>query len=143
MAETVVTPYLFFGGRCEEALDFYQHAVGAQREMLSRFNESPTPPPPGMLEPGFETKVMHTSFVVGATRIMASDGCDSRCNFSGFRLALSAGTEEEAHRYFAALSDGGKVEMPLQETFWARAYGMLTDKFGVEWMVMFLKTPPA
>jgi len=136
MANTQIQPYLFFGGRCEEALDFYRATLGAQVEMLMHFNESPDPVPPGMLQPGFERKVMHAAFRIGATTILASDGCDDKSSFSGFSLALSAPTEAEVDRMFAALSDGGHVQMPLAKTFWSARYGMLTDRFGITWMVM-------
>lgn len=136
MPDTVVQPYLFFGGRCEEALDFYRTALGAQVEMLMRFSESPEPVPPGMLQPGFENKVMHSSFRIGATTIMASDGCDDKSGFSGFSLTLSVPTKADADRVFAALADGGKITMPLARTFWSPRYGMLTDRFGISWMVM-------
>lgn len=136
MSDTLVQPYLFFGGRCEEALDFYRTALGAQVEMVMRFNESPEPVPPGMLQPGFENKVMHSAFRIGATTVMASDGCDDKSSFSGFSLALSVPTEADADRVFAALADGGKITMPLVKTFWSPRYGMLTDRFGINWMVM-------
>ena len=104
--------------------------------MLMRFNQSPEPTPPGMLAQGFENKVMNCSFQVGGTTIMASDGCDANSRFDGFRLALSVPTEAVADRVFNALADGGKIDMPLVKTFWSPRYGMVTDKFGVGWMVM-------
>ncbi len=128
--------YLFFSGRCEEALEFYKTALNAKIIMVMRFSESPDPTPPGMLAPGFENKIMHCSFQVGGTTIMASDGCDPQSRFDGFRLALSVPTEAIADRVFNALSDGGKIDMPLVKTFWSPRYGMVTDKFGVGWMVM-------
>jgi len=131
-----IAPYLFFSGRCDEALDFYTKALGAKVEMKMRFNESPEPTPPGMLQAGFESKVMHSSFLVGEQRVMASDGCDDKSKFDGFRLVLSVGTEAEAHKAFDALADGGKVDMPLCKTFWSPCYGMVTDRFNVGWMVM-------
>ena len=136
MVCTTITPYLFFGGRCEEALEFYRRALGAQVDMMMRFSESPDPPPPGMLQAGFESKVMHASFRVGGVPLMASDGCDDKSKFDGFRLALSVPTEAEAHRAFAALAEGGSVQMPLCKTFWSPCYGMVTDRFHVGWMVM-------
>lgn len=131
-----VTPYLFFGGRCEEAIAFYEQAVGAKTTMKMRFNESPDPVPAGMLQAGFEAKIMHASLTIGATTLMASDGCDDKSRFDGFRLALSFPTSESCEKAFHALSDGGKIDMPLTATFWSPLYGMLTDKFGVGWMVM-------
>ena len=136
MQDRIVEPYLFFGGRCEEAVEFYRKAIGAEIEMMMRFKDSPEPPPPGMLAPGFENKVMHSSFKVGERRIMASDGCSEGVAFGGFSLSLGVPTEAEADRAFEALADGGKVQMPLGKTFWSARYGMLTDRFGVDWMVM-------
>jgi PhnB protein len=136
MSATVVQPYLNFSGRCQEALDFYGKAIGAKVEMAMRFNESPEPTPPGVLQPGFEKKIMHASFTVGESRIMASDGCNDQTKFSGFNLSLTVANEGEAKRTFAALSDGGSVTMPLTKTFWSPCFGMLTDKFGVSWMVI-------
>lgn len=131
-----ISPYLFFSGRCDEALAFYTKALGAKVEMVMRFNESPEPAPPGMLQPGFETKVMHSSFLIGDERVMASDGCDDKSKFDGFRLVLSVKSEAEAHKAFDALSESGKVDMPLCKTFWSPCYGMVTDRFNVGWMVM-------
>ena len=131
-----VTPYLFFSGRCEEALSFYKQSLGASVEMLMRFNESPDPVPEGMLQAGFESKVMHASFTIGKMTIMASDGCDEKSSFAGFRLALSVSSEADAHRVFSELAKGGRIDMPLASTFWSPCYGMVTDKFNVGWMVM-------
>jgi PhnB protein len=133
---TAVTPYLFFGGRCEEALAFYRDAVGAEVEMLMRFDESPEPTPPGMLPPGFEKKVMHASVRIGGARLMVADGCEARMNFDGFQLALTVPTEAAARKAFDGLAAGGRVEMPLSPTFWSPCFGMVADKFGVTWMVM-------
>ncbi|HZV34123.1 MAG TPA: VOC family protein [Verrucomicrobiae bacterium] len=132
---TKIEPYLFFNGRCEEALEFYKKTIGAHVEFLMRYKESPEKPPPGMVPPGFENKVMHTTFRVGETTVMASDGCEEGAKFDGFRLALSVPTEDEAKRAFNALSAGGSVMMPLTKTFWSPCFGMLTDKFGIGWMV--------
>jgi PhnB protein len=133
---TAITPYLFFGGRCEEALEFYRTALGAEIEMLMRFNESPEPAPPGMLQPGFEHKVMHASFRVLGVPLMAADGRDDTSKSVGVWLALSVPAEAEARKTFDALADGGSVEMPLCKTFWSPCYGMVTDRFGLGWMVM-------
>jgi len=138
---TAVTPYLFFSGRCEEALAFYTQAIGAQVGMVLHFHESPEPPPPGILAPGFEKKVMHAEFRVGKTQVFASDGCDDKTRFSGFSLALSLPTVEEADRAFEALADSGHVTMPLSKTFWSESYGMVTDRFGMNWMVMVAGQP--
>lgn len=136
MTGTTITPYLIFGGRCEEAIAFYKAALGAEVEMLMRFSESPEPTPPGLLESGFENKVMHASFRIRGVTLMASDGCDSKSNFGGFQLALIVPTEADAKSTFDALAVGGTVQMPLGKTFWSPCYGMLTDKFGLGWMVM-------
>ncbi|UJP02033.1 MAG: VOC family protein [Nitrosomonas sp.] len=135
MPNPLIQPYLMFGGRCEEALEFYRSALGAQVDMLLRFSESPDPTPPGMLPPGFENKVMHASFRIAGNVIMASDGCEVGAQFKGFSLSISVATETEADRYFAALSDGGQVQMPLTKTFWSPRFGMLTDRFGIAWMI--------
>ena len=123
-------------GRCEEALEFYRQALGAQVEMVMRFNESPDPPPPGMLQAGFENKVMHSSFTVNGIRLMASDGCDDRSTLHDFQLALNVDTEATAYKVFNALAEEGSVQMPLTKTFWSPCFGMVADKFKVVWMVM-------
>lgn len=130
-----VQPYIFFSGRCEEALEFYRTALGAQVDMLMRYKESPEPPPPGTLPPGFENKVMHAAFHIGDTRLMASDGCQEGLSFGGFSLLLAVQTEAEADRAFTALADGGQVRMPLTKTFWSKRFGMVADRFGVSWMI--------
>lgn len=131
-----VAPYLFFSGRCAEAISFYQDRLNAELEMVMRFDESPDPVPEGMLQPGFETAVMHASLKIAGQRILLSDGCDDKSCFSGFRLALTVPEKVDAERYFNALADGGTVDMPLGETFWSPCYGMVTDRFQVGWMVM-------
>ena len=132
-----VQPYLFFDGRCEEAIEFYKSALGAKVEMLLRFKESPDRPPPGMVPPGSEDKVMHTCLRIGDTAVMASDGrCLGKPSFSGFSLSLTARDEPEADRLFAALADGGEVQMPLAKTFFSPRFGMVADRFGVSWMIV-------
>lgn len=133
----IVQIYLSFGGKCEQAVEFYKKALGAEVEMLLRFKDSPEPHPPGMLPPGWENRVMHTSFRIGQTVVMASDGCGGAeaGSFAGFSISLSVKTEAEADKAFAALSDGGKVTMPLAKTFWSPRFGMLEDRFGIGWMV--------
>ena len=135
MNKTLIQPYLFFGGRCEEALEFYRLALGAQVDMMMRYKDSPEPLPPGMLAPGFENKVMHTTFRIGGTTLMASDGCEEGSSFDGFSLSLAVPTEAEADRAFAALAKEGQIKMPLGKTFWSPRFGMLTDRFGLGWMV--------
>jgi PhnB protein len=131
-----VQVYLFFDGRCEEAIEFYKQTVGAEVMMLMRFKDSPEPPQPGTIRPGSEDKVMHTSLRIGDTMVMASDGrCEGAPAFQGFSLSLTVADEAEADRVFAALAEGGQIQMPLTETFWSRRFGMLSDHFGVGWMV--------
>ena len=140
-SNAVVQPYLFFGGRCDEALEFYRTALGAEVLMLSRFKDSPEPPP-GPMPPGFEKKVMHASFRIGETTLMASDGrCEGKASFEGFSLSIVVPTEAEAERIFGTLSKGGEVTMPLEQTFWAPKFGMLQDRFGVGWMVSVMHKP--
>lgn len=135
MTQPFIQPYLFFGGRCEEAIEFYKRAINAKLDMLMYHRESPDAPPPGMLQPGFEDKVMHASLRIGDSVVMASDGCDDKSKFDGFRLSLFLPTEAEARRVFDALAENGQVMMPLIKTFWSPCFGMLTDQFGVGWMV--------
>lgn len=135
MKTTLVQPYLFFSGRCEEALEFYRTAIGAEVDMLMHYKDSPEQQPAGMLPPGFENKVMHSSFRIGGTTLMASDGCGEGSSFDGFSLSLSVPTEADADRVFAALAVDGQVRMPLGKTFWSPRFGMLTDRFGLGWMV--------
>jgi PhnB protein len=94
-----VQPYLFFNGRCEEAIDFYKKALGAEVLMLMRFRENPDTPPPGMVPPGSEDKVMHACLRIGETEVMASDGmCSGNAAFAGVSLSLEVPNEAEADR---------------------------------------------
>jgi len=137
MKDRVIQPYLFFNGRCEQAVEFYRQALGVELEMMMRFKDSPDPPPPGAVPAGFENKIMHCSIRVGTTTVMASDGgCADTAGFQGFSLSLSVASEAEADRVFAALADSGRVTMPLEKTFWAPRFGMVEDRFGVGWMIM-------
>lgn len=132
-----VEPYLFLDGRCEEALTFYKQALGAEIGMVLRNKDCPDPPPPGMLPPGSEEKIMHAAFKVGETTVMASDGrCMGKANFQGFSLSLNVKDEAEAKRLFAALGEGGQVQMPLAKTFFSPSFGMVADRFGVSWMII-------
>lgn len=132
-----VEPYLFFSGRCDEAIAFYKEALGAEVTFLMRVNESPDPIPPGSLPAGFENKVMHANLRIGSTMLMVSDGnTTAPASFHGLSLSLGVDSPEEAERCFQALLPGGKVTMPLGKTFWSPAFGMLEDKFGVGWMVI-------
>lgn len=132
-----VQPYLMFNGRCEEALEFYRTALGAEIEMLMRFSEMPGPCEPGMIPPGSENKIMHSSFRVGDATLMASDGnCKDQLKFGdGITLSLTVKDVADAERRFAALGDGGQVQMPLTKTFFSPSFGMVADRFGVSWMV--------
>ena len=135
----VVQPYLYFDGRAEEALEFYRAKLGAKIEAMMRFSEAPPPPPgqPSMVPPGAGNKIMHANFRVGDTQLMASDGmCTGKGAFQGISLSLTATDVAEAERLFAALGDGGQVQMPMSETFFAKRFGMVADRFGVSWMVL-------
>ncbi len=132
-----VQPYLFFDGKCEEALDFYRKALDAKVVTLMRFKDNPEPPQPGMIPPGSENKVMHTSFRIGDTTLMASDGRNTgHPTFQGVSLSLTASNDAEAERLFAALQDGGKVQTPMTKTFFSSRFGMVADRFGVSWMII-------
>jgi PhnB protein len=134
--KSFVQPYLFFNGQCEEAVEFYRQALGAEVDFSMRFNESPEPPAPGMVPPGFENKIMHCTFHIGETTLMASDGCSAeKAQFKGFSLSLSVPNAAEADRAFAALAQGGSVRMPLTKTFWSPCFGILEDRFGIGWMI--------
>ena len=142
MKTTTSQPYLVYGGRCEEALEFYRTALGARVEFMMRYKESPEPHPPGMVPPGFENKVMHATFHIGGTTLMAADDCKGGASFGGFALSLVVPTEAEAQTVFAALAAGGVVRMPLTKTFWSPCFGMLADKFGVGWMISVMTSAP-
>ncbi|MGZ8228639.1 MAG: VOC family protein [Burkholderiales bacterium] len=129
-------PYLFFDGRCDEAIEFYKRALRAKVEMLMRFKESPDPvgcP----TDPAMADKVMHSSLRIGNATVFASDGhCQGKPTFQGFSLSLTLPSVAEVKRVFDALADGGQVQMPLAKTFWTESFGMVSDRFGVGWMVM-------
>jgi PhnB protein len=128
-----VQPYLFFDGRCDEAIAFYQKALGAEVTMLMRFKDAPQPE---AMPPGSGEKVMHASVRIGDTMVLASDGrCLGQPNFQGFALTVTAADAADAERLFAALGDGGTAQMPLAETFFSPRFGMVADRFGVAWMV--------
>jgi PhnB protein len=133
----LVQPYLFFDGRCEEAVAFYRSALGAEVQTVMHFKDCPDAMPPGTMPPGSESKVMHACFKIGETSVMASDGhCQGHPSFQGFSLSITVPNEAEADRKFNALADGGKVTMPLGKTFFSPRFGMVTDRFGVGWMVI-------
>jgi len=132
-----VEPYLSFEGRCEEALNFYQKVLGAEVTVMMRFSESPEPCDPGMVPPGSENKILHATFRIGKATLMASDGgCVGATKFEGISLALSVADTAAAEKVFAALADGGQVQMPLMKTFFSPSFGIVNDKFGVSWMVV-------
>ena len=134
MNNGIVQPYLFFDGRAEEAIEFYKRAVGAELQMIVRFKESPEPEknPPGSAE-----KIMHARIRMGNSVVMLSDGhCAGKPKFEGFSLSITVPAEADADRFFNALSEGGNVMMPLTKTFFSPRFGMLTDKFGVTWMIL-------
>jgi PhnB protein len=136
-----VEPYLDFEGRCEEALEFYKKAVGAKVDMMMKFGEAPDQ---SMITPGSEKKVMHASVKIGDSVVMCSDGFNKgKTNFEGISLSLTVGSDAEAKKSFDALSQGGKVTLPLTKTFFASSFGMVADKFGVHWMIMMPASAPA
>lgn len=137
-----VEPYLFFDGRCEEAIEHYKKTLGATVENLLRFKDGPEPDS-GMVPPGSGDKIMHASFRIGDSRVNCSDGsCLGKPNFQGFSLVTEVKTDAEAERVFNALADGGAVHQPLIQTFFSSRFGMLADRFGVQWMVMTTKANP-
>ncbi len=133
-----VETYLFFDGRCEEALEFYKRVLDAKVEMMMRYKDSPEPPPPGMVPPGSENKIMYSSFKIGESRLMAADHCGNghKPRFDGVSLSAGAANEAEAKKLFNALSEGGEVRMPLTKTFFSPCFGMVMDRFGLMWMVI-------
>jgi PhnB protein len=134
-----VQPYLNFDGRTEEAIEFYKQALGAQVDMLMRNQDSPDEPPPGMIPPGSERKIMHASFRIGDSVIMASDGsCTGKASFAGVTLSITVADVDQANKVFNALGQGGQVQMPLMKTFFSPAWGMVADRFGVSWMVVVM-----
>jgi PhnB protein len=131
-----IQPYLFFDGHCEEAVAFYETALGAKVEMMMRYRESPDPLPPDMVPPERSDQIMHASLRIGGAVLMASDDCSGKTqHLSGFSLSLGVPDAATADRVFNALADGGQVIMPLGKTFWSPRFGMVTDRFGVSWMV--------
>lgn len=144
-----VQPYLMFEGRCEEAVNFYKTALNAQVTMLMRYKENPEPqstgdgcgPNAANISP---ESIMHAGFKIGETELMASDGmCSGKAEFKGITLSLNPTSEAEAKKMFAALSEGGTVNMPLSKTFFSPLFGMVADKFGVSWMVNLTTEMPA
>jgi PhnB protein len=137
--KTAIEPYLFFEGRCEEAVEFYKRAIGAEVLMMMRFKDAPDPNACQGV-PG--DKIMHATLRIGGNNVMASDGrCSQPAAFQGFALSIGVNSEAEADKYFNALAQGGQTIMPLSKTFWSPRFGMATDKFGVMWMVSVLSEP--
>jgi PhnB protein len=131
----IVEPYLFFDGRCDEAIEFYKSALGATVQMLMRYKQCPEPS--AKFAPEMMDKVLHASLSIGDSTVLVSDDhCTGKPNFSGFSVSLRVSSDAEAQRLFDALKDGGKVGMPLGKTFFSSQFGMVTDRFGVGWMVM-------
>jgi PhnB protein len=137
-----VQPYLFFNGRCEEALDFYKKVLGAEVLMLMRFKENPDKPGPECVSPALDDKVMHACMRIGESAVMASDGmCAGEAAFAGVSLSLEVASEAEADRLFNALAEGGQVQMPIGKTFFSPRFGVVADRFGVSWMVVTTPKP--
>ncbi len=133
-----VSPYLFFDGRCEEAVNYYKATLGAEVEMMMRFSDAPEGGPPGMTE-DMKTKIMHVALKVGDAAIMASDGMckgGSKPRFDGFSLSITVPDAATAEKIFGAIAAEGQVSQPLIETFFAPKFGVVSDKFGVNWMVV-------
>ena len=129
-----IQPYLFFDGRCQEAIDFYRQVFGADVQMVMHYKDSPVPT---SVPPGSDEKIMHASIRIGDTEVFLSDGhCGGKPSFQGFSLSVTPADDAEAARLFAALGDGGVVNMKLGKTFFASSFGMVADRFGVNWMVM-------
>jgi len=138
-----VQAYLSFEGRCEEAIEFYRKALGAEVLQLIRFQDHPQPVPPGMIRPETAQKVMHAALRIGEATVMASDGrCQGPANFHGISLTLSVADDAEAERRYHALLEGGKVGMPLGKTFFSSSFGMVNDRFGVSWMILVPRAEP-
>jgi PhnB protein len=135
----VIQPYLYFDGRCEEALEFYKKTLGAQVTNIHRFKDAP--PNAAMNPPGSENKIMHAAFKIGSSELLASDGdCRGQTKFQGISLSLTVPNADQAHRVFTALSEGGHAQMPMMKTFFSPAFGMVADRFGVSWMVLATPT---
>lgn len=131
-----VQPYIFLGGQCEEAINYYVKHLGATSCMMMRYKESPEPPKAGCeLPSNWSEKIMHAAFKIGSSTLMVSDGMEESRERGKFCLSLALPDEAEANRAFVALADGGSVFMPLGKTFWSPCFGMCTDRFGISWMV--------
>ncbi|WP_424195087.1 VOC family protein [Ampullimonas aquatilis] len=128
-------PYLFFEGRCEEAVEFYGKVLGAEIVTLMRYKDNPEPNE-CVMQPEIENKIMHMSLRIGNMTLMASDGMvNAPPKFQGFSLSLTVEDAQQAEQFFNALAVTGQVQMPLGPTFFSPAFGMVADRFGVSWMI--------
>lgn len=150
-ASQAIKPYLMFDGRCDEALEFYTRILGAKVEQLFRFKDAPPPPADAQPQEGcgpmtadMAEKVMHACVSIRGTTLFASDGmCQGKPEFKGISLALETASDAEAEKLFAALGDGGQVQMPMTPTFFSSRFGMVADRFGVSWMITVAPAQPA
>lgn len=132
-----IQPYLFFRGRCEEAITYYKEKLGAEVVMMMRFKDNPEKPGPGSVPPALDQKIMHAGLRIAGATIMLSDGMKSGpLDFQCMSLSLSVASEAEADRLFNALASDGTVQMPMAKTFFAPRFGAVADKFGVSWMII-------
>lgn len=137
----LIEPYLLFNGRCDEAIELYSKALGAELAFKMKYSEAPEPCPEGSIPANWQDKVMHCSMRIGETTVMMSDGNSAEpAKFAGVSLTVSVKDEAQANRVFNALGEGGAVCMPLGKTFFSPRFGMVTDKFGVSWMVIVPQT---
>ena len=127
-----VTPYLFLNGNCEAALSFYRSALGAEILFMQRMKDAPAQDSECA---GSPEAIMHASLKIGDSLLLASDGDGKATPYSGFSISLSVKDTTEGRRVFDALAAGGSVTVPFEKTFWTEGFGMLTDRFGVPWMV--------
>lgn len=135
--QATIQPYLFFNGQCEAALEFYRRALGAEVTMQMRYKDSPEPPPPARVSPGWENKIMHAEMRIGGTPIMMSDGrAGETPHFGGFSLSIAVPAEADVDRIFNGLAEGGQVHMAPTRTFFSPRFGMVVDRFGLMWMVI-------
>jgi PhnB protein len=134
---TGVQPYLFFRGRCEEAIEYYKKTLGAEVLMMLRFKDNPDKPGPEKVPASLDNKIMHACVRIQGANIMMSDGMKSGpLDFQCMSLSLTVANEAEADRLFNALAKEGTVQMPIGKTFFSPRFGAVADKFGVSWMVV-------
>lgn len=135
-----INPYLNFNGNTEDAFLFYKSIFGGEFTSFQRFKTVPGLPGLEKMSEADQNKLMHVSLPIGKNNeLMGTDILESlgheKVSGNNISLSLHPDTADEAHRIFEALSAGGKVVMPLEKTFWASLFGMVTDKFGIQWMV--------